>query len=173
MGKKKILRACLFGLIFLAGLFIFIGGIGNFEAFAYIATVQFLSAIAAILYPILGALLALFGGMGLIFVLVKGEEAGAKTEKFVVHFNRLLFLDLFIVWVFSFFGSLVASLLSGGSGQSAANALFALLNNWRVNKKYKFVEPKEVEINKHPNFCKKSYEKYFRESLQIIDQFNN
>ncbi len=49
----------------------------------------------------------------------------------------------------------------------------ALLNNWRVNKKYKFIEPKEVEINKHSCFCKKSYDKYFRESEKLIESFNN
>ena len=48
----------------------------------------------------------------------------------------------------------------------------ALLNNWRVNKKYQFKEPKEAEINKHAKFCKKAYERYFKESLLLIEENN-
>lgn len=45
------------------------------------------------------------------------------------------------------------------------NAFFCgFLQSWKVNGKYKFQEPKEVEIDRHPKYCKKSYERYYREA---------
>lgn len=43
-----------------------------------------------------------------------------------------------------------------------------LLNGWRVNKPYSFKTPEEVEKDKHPRYCKKSYIRYFKEADERI-----
>ena len=43
-----------------------------------------------------------------------------------------------------------------------------MMNGWRVNKPYKFEKTENDEINKHKNFCKRSYERYYREADEII-----
>lgn len=43
-----------------------------------------------------------------------------------------------------------------------------LLQLWKVNGKYKFTEPKEVEIDKHPKYCKKSYIRYYKEAEERL-----
>ena len=45
----------------------------------------------------------------------------------------------------------------------------AILNNWRVNKPYRFEMPEEEEVDKHKNFCKKSYARYFAMAQQRIE----
>ena len=44
-----------------------------------------------------------------------------------------------------------------------------MLNNWRVNKPYQFKANQIEEVDKHPNFCKKSYQRYYDECNQIIN----
>lgn len=44
------------------------------------------------------------------------------------------------------------------------------LQLWKVNGKYKFKEPMEVEKDKHPKYCKKSYIRYYKEAE---DRLNN
>lgn len=39
-----------------------------------------------------------------------------------------------------------------------------LLTGWKVNGRYKFKEPLEEEIDKHPKYCKKSYIRYYDEA---------
>ena len=43
-----------------------------------------------------------------------------------------------------------------------------LLNNWRVNKPYAFKMPNEKEIDKHKNFCKGSYKRYYKEADELV-----
>lgn len=38
------------------------------------------------------------------------------------------------------------------------------LQLWKVNGKYKFKEPQEIEKDKHPRYCKKSYIRYYKEA---------
>lgn len=42
------------------------------------------------------------------------------------------------------------------------------LQLWKVNGRYKFSEPKEVEIDKHPKYCKKSYKRYYKEAAERL-----
>jgi len=42
-----------------------------------------------------------------------------------------------------------------------------LLNGWRVNGKYSFTNNNDLNLNKHRNYCKNSYKKYF-ESVKVI-----
>ena len=42
-----------------------------------------------------------------------------------------------------------------------------LLNGWRVNGRYSFINNNDLESNKHKNYCKNSYKKYF-ESVKVI-----
>ena len=46
----------------------------------------------------------------------------------------------------------------------------ALLNGWRVNKPYRFKEPEEVEVDKHPRYCKKSYIRYYQEAENRLNK---
>lgn len=43
-----------------------------------------------------------------------------------------------------------------------------LFNGWRVNGAYSFSKPEKAERNAHPNYCKKSYLKYYREAEEKI-----
>ena len=43
-----------------------------------------------------------------------------------------------------------------------------LLTGWKVNGKYKFQEPAEEEIDKHQNYCKKSYIRYYKEAEERL-----
>ena len=47
-----------------------------------------------------------------------------------------------------------------------------LLNNWRVNKPYKFKLSDANEIDKHPKYCKRSYIRYFKEAENRINSNN-
>lgn len=47
-----------------------------------------------------------------------------------------------------------------------------LLNGWRVNKPYRFKEPTEEEVDKHPKYCKKSYIRYYKEAEERISAQN-
>lgn len=44
-----------------------------------------------------------------------------------------------------------------------------LFNNWKVNGSYNFDDPSNTYQKSHKNFCKKSYEKYFKRSEQKIN----
>lgn len=44
-----------------------------------------------------------------------------------------------------------------------------LFNKWRVNGPYHFQKPEEEEENKHKNYCKKSYKKYFEKCQAKVD----
>lgn len=44
-----------------------------------------------------------------------------------------------------------------------------LFNKWRVNGPYHFQKPEEEEENKHKNYCKKSYKKYFEKCQTKIE----
>lgn len=43
-----------------------------------------------------------------------------------------------------------------------------LLNGWRVNKPYEFREPETEGSDSHKKFCRRSYERYFKGSLERI-----
>ena len=43
-----------------------------------------------------------------------------------------------------------------------------LLNGWKVNGKYSFIKPEQKEIDNHPRYCKKSYERYFKNAIEKI-----
>ena len=45
-----------------------------------------------------------------------------------------------------------------------------LLTGWKVNGKYKFKEPTEEEIDKHPRYCKKSYQRYYKEADERLSK---
>ncbi len=45
-----------------------------------------------------------------------------------------------------------------------------LLNGWKVNGSYNFNDPDNTEQKSHHNYCKNSYEKYFKRSEQKINQ---
>ena len=48
-----------------------------------------------------------------------------------------------------------------------------LLNGWRVNGVYRFQKPKTKEIQTHENYCRKSYERYFREAEKRVHADKN
>ena len=43
-----------------------------------------------------------------------------------------------------------------------------MFNSWRVDEPYTFKEQLEFQKERHPNFCKKNYQKYFAESEERI-----
>lgn len=45
-----------------------------------------------------------------------------------------------------------------------------LLTSWKVNGKYKFKDPEVEEVDKHKNYCKKSYIRYFKEAKERLGQ---
>lgn len=45
-----------------------------------------------------------------------------------------------------------------------------LLNGWRVNGPYRFRPPAGQEPDKHANFCRRSYERYFQDAEQRIQK---
>ena len=45
-----------------------------------------------------------------------------------------------------------------------------LFNSWRVDVPYGFEKVEEFQKEKHPRYCKKNYERYFRESEQRIEE---
>ena len=45
-----------------------------------------------------------------------------------------------------------------------------LLTSWKVNGKYKFVEPEIEEVDKHPKYCKKSYIRYYKEAEERLSK---
>ena len=51
--------------------------------------------------------------------------------------------------------------------------VFGLFNGWKVNGKYSFKKPEKEEIDKHKRYCKKSYEKYFKEAEERINNNSN
>ena len=48
-----------------------------------------------------------------------------------------------------------------------------LFNKWKVNGPYNFDNKSENEVDKHRNFCKKSYETYLKKSNEKIISFKN
>ena len=46
---------------------------------------------------------------------------------------------------------------------------FGLFNKWKVNGKYDFKKPEEIEIDKHNRYCKKAYIKYFKNAEKRIN----
>jgi len=42
-----------------------------------------------------------------------------------------------------------------------------ILNNWRVNGNYSFEKPNNIEIDKHKRYCKKAYDRYFKDAEKI------
>ena len=44
------------------------------------------------------------------------------------------------------------------------------LNLWKVNGNYKFAEPEIEEKDKHKRYCKKSYERYYKEAARRLGQ---
>ena len=45
-----------------------------------------------------------------------------------------------------------------------------LFNKWKVGGNYSFEKPQTKEIDKHPNYCKKSYKKYFDETNKLKEE---
>ena len=45
-----------------------------------------------------------------------------------------------------------------------------MFNHWRVDEPYTFKEVTEFQMERKPRFCKKNYERYFRESEQRIEE---
>lgn len=48
-----------------------------------------------------------------------------------------------------------------------------LLNKWKINGKYKFKKPDYPEIDKHSNYCRKAYKRYFEEAEKRIKLYEN
>ena len=48
-----------------------------------------------------------------------------------------------------------------------------MFNHWRVDEPYTFKDVKEFQKERKPKFCKKNYERYFRESEQRIEEAGN
>ena len=46
---------------------------------------------------------------------------------------------------------------------------FGLFNAWKVNGEYSFKKPEVEEVNKHKRYCKKAYEKYFKNAEMRIN----